>query len=92
MSIENRVERLENKADDTMKVVVSLATISERLVNVLVRMDKHENEQIKQGEALATLKASVQTNSFITSGVEKLKWLGVATAFSLIGYYFKAMI
>lgn len=87
MTLEKRVEKLENNQDKITEVVVTLAGVTEKITRLFERQDKSDARQERLEDKVDKLGGSVQANSFVTRSVERFGWI-VLTAAVGTGFFF----
>jgi len=81
---QDRLTRIEQKLDKLSDAVVSLARMEERMVTLFNRMDQYDTNQQKVIERLTEVEKKLATKTNTVRLGEKLFWLVVGGAVSLM--------
>jgi hypothetical protein len=83
---DNRLDRIEQKLDKLTEAVSQIARVEEQMLSVFKRMDRHEKRLDDQEDDIQRLTEEVLTNSHSVRAGERVFWIGIATAASVLGY------
>lgn len=95
MTIDPRLERIElhldklgEKIDGLTKVVIDMAKIEERMINLFGRIDKYEEKQSALEERLREIEKVTSSRGVVFKMIDKLVWIliGVFSAAFLGGF------
>lgn len=83
---EQRLERIEDKLDSLSDAVANFGRIEERLLSIFKRLERHEKQLDGHSDDIKQLTNSVLTNSNSLKFGERLFWVVVTSAASLVVY------
>ena len=83
---EQRLERIEDKLDSLSDAVANFGRIEERLLSIFKRLERHEKQLDVHSDDIKQLTNSVLTNSNSLKFGERLFWVVVTSAASLVVY------
>lgn len=83
---EQRLERIEDKLDSLSDAVANFGRIEERLLSIFKRLERHEKQLDGHSDDIKQLTNSVLTNSNSLKFGERLFWVVITSAASLVVY------
>ena len=83
---EFRIERMEKALDKVCEAVSQIAVVDERLLSLLSRMERFEKRLDQQEDKVISMSENLVLNSKLLQNSERLAWIIVSAAASLIVY------
>ena len=83
---EFRIERMEKALDKVCEAVSQIAVVDERLLSLLNRMQRFEKRLDEQEDKIILMSENLALNSKLLQNSERLAWIIVSAAVSLIVY------
>ena len=83
---ERRIERMENTLDKVCEAVSQIAVVDERIMSLLIRLDRFEKRLDEQEDKIIELSEDVIVNSKLVKTSERFFWVGVSALASFIVY------
>ena len=83
---EFRIERMEKALDKVCEAVSQIAVVDERLLSLLSRMERFEKRLDEQEDKVISMSENLVLNYKLLQNSERLAWIIVSAAASLIVY------